>query len=91
MISANSTIVNDDIPRPESDSVPLRQLGYNPQHQGCGQHAFFTSNLFLPSLVLSDGPDLNAFAKVFGLEEVAISASGISMSAMVDKRVSEVH
>jgi hypothetical protein len=44
-----------------------------------------TSNLFLPSLVLSDGPDLNAFAEVFGLEEVAISASGISMSAMVEK------
>jgi hypothetical protein len=53
-----------------------------------GKHAFFTSNLFLPSLALSDGPDLDDFVGAFVLEELAISASGISMSAMVDNVVS---
>jgi hypothetical protein len=32
---------------------------------------------------------LDAFAGAFGLEEVAISASGISMSAMMNKESSE--
>lgn len=38
----------------------------------------------MPSLALSDGPDLDAFVGAFVFDEVAISASGISVSAMLN-------
>jgi len=49
---------------------------------------FFTSNLFLPSLALSDGPDFSALTGAFDFEEVASSTSGMSISAIVDKGAS---
>jgi len=65
----------------------IAQLSTTMSHaQSATAFHFFTSNLFLPSLALSAGPDFDAFAGPFGFEELATSASGISMSAMTHRR-----
>lgn len=80
MISADRTVVNDDIPGPECNGVPLREsVSQNhstreKEDQGI-QHAFLTSNLFFPSAPSAPFEAL-AFAG-------AAPASFISTSAII--------
>lgn len=79
MVSADGTVVDDDIPGPEGDSVPLDD-GLASCHDGSQgyRHTFFTSNFFFS---LPDSLDT-----ALPLDELA-EESFISTSVMVLRRV----
>ena len=82
MVSANSTVVDDDIPSPQSYSVPLRTISSIPLSEPEGGITFLTSNLFLPSGPMST-PDLADLTAPFDFAGTEGPASGMSTSAMV--------
>src|SRR6478735_4863749 len=74
VITANSTVINDNIPCPESYGIPLRfRSAYVQEGHIQELCTFLTSNFFLPSTLLLLEP--SAF--------LATGASLISTSAMV--------
>lgn len=82
MVSTNGTVVDDDIPGPQSYSIPLQKISLIDLCGPEGGVTFLTSNLFFPSDPASnpDFPDLTAPFDFAGAEG---PASGMSTSAMV--------
>lgn len=83
MISADGTVINNNIPRPESHRVPLKLVSSVPSHE-VRSHTFFTSNLFLPSAPASaEPPAFEVLATALPLLGATVPTSGISTSAML--------
>ncbi len=83
MVSADGAVVDNDVPRPERNSVPLDPC--QPQVPGsryklCAFPTFFTSNFFFPSLPSADALEVLVLAG-------AIGASAMFTSAMVSVAV----
>lgn len=81
VVSANGTVVDDNVPGPQSYSVPLDSIRFLPLLGPDGGITFLTSNLFLPSGPVSapDFADLTTLLDFAGTEG---PASGMSTSAM---------
>ena len=88
MVSADGTVVDDDVPSPQSYSVPLTMVSYVPLFGPEGEITFLTSNLFLPSEPAST-PDFADLTAPFGFAGAEGPASGMSTSAMATCRVEE--
>ena len=75
VVAANGAVVDDDVPGPKRDCVPLCycQHVHLMRHFSLHLHTFLTSNLFLPSVSPVLGPAFLTFG----------AASVISTSAMV--------
>lgn len=82
MVSANGAVVDDNVPGPQSYSVPLDSIRFPPLFGTQSYITFLTSNLFLPSAPVS-APDFADLAKVFDFAGTEGPASGMSTSAMV--------
>lgn len=87
VISADSTVIDHDIPSPQSYGVPLE----NVRHVKIGflskkYSTFFTSNLFLPSVLASAPPAFADFTVALPFEGPGGPASGISTSAILGCR-----
>ena len=78
MVSADSTVVDNDIPSPQGDGVPLRHVSYDREVLASGTTlTFFTSKRFLASALLS------ASVPFFLTTAAPAGASVMSTSAMV--------
>lgn len=81
MVAANRTVVDNNVPSPQSHSVPLeRYLCYfrcADRRTASSGYTFLTSNFFLPSLEASVTLDIS-----FALEAPEVVASFISTSAI---------
>lgn len=82
VISANGTVVHDNIPSPQSYSVPLEMISSLPLSHREGVVTFLTSNLFLPSGPMS-APDFADLTAPFDFAGAEGPASGMSTSAIV--------
>ena len=84
VVSADGAVVDDNVPRPERNGVPLehRQRAAERPRPGCQSLTFLTSNRFFPSFA---SPSAAApFFVVASAEAGAeVGASVISTSAMV--------
>lgn len=86
MVSANGTVVDDNVPGPQSYSVPLDSIRILPLFGPEGGITFLTSNLFLPSGPVS-APDFADLTTLFDFAGTEGPASGMSTSAMVNLSV----
>lgn len=85
MVAADGTVVNDDIPRPQCDSVPLKKNNQSPVYHFLTElirRTFLTSKRFFPS-VPSEAPDFAALG-AFSLLDTPEEASFISTSAIFE-------
>lgn len=80
VIPANGAVIDDDIPSPKGNSVPLGD-GQSHSHDGFQSHGntFLTSNFFFSLL--------DSLATVLPLDEPAAAESFISTSAMMSRRM----
>ena len=92
MVSADGTIIHNDVPSPQCYGIPLSEIskGSRQSLTLSPSHTFLTSNLFLPSKPASAPPDLADLTLCLGFDDTEASASGISMSAMLNDFVRHV-
>lgn len=83
MISANSAVVDDNIPGPQSDRIPLAQISAFMRRLETGALTFLTSKRFLPSAPPSPAFALLATFLDAVAEPEVTGASVISTSAML--------
>ena len=86
MVSAYSTVVDDNIPSPQGYSVPLGTISDTLLIPTKGGITFLTSNLFLPSAPVS-APDFAVLSVPFDFAGTEGPASGMSTSAMASCKV----
>ena len=82
MVSANGTVIDNNIPSPQGYSVPLNTISHVLLFLSYSGTTFLTSNLFLPSEPVS-APDFADLTTPFDFAGAEGPASGISTSAMV--------
>ena len=76
MVSANCAVVDNDIPGPECDGVPLVSLAKSGAEQTSRSLlTFFTSNFFFPSIAL---PAVSPFDPA-GASAISTSAIGYAI------------
>lgn len=86
VVSANGTVVDDNVPGPQSYSVPLDSIRLLSLFVLEGGTTFLTSNLFLPSGPVS-APDFADLTTLFDFAGAEGPASGMSTSAMASLSV----
>lgn len=87
MVSAYGAVVDNNVPGPQSNSVPLDTISYLPLFNPEGGITFLTSNLFFPSMPVS-APDFADLITPFDFAGTEGPASGISTSAMATSKIS---